>query len=71
MDDIYEPETFRPKFPMTHTWAVKVKLPERFGSKCRVIGHPKHQPRKVIVEFEDGYQVMALSRHVKKIQPGQ
>jgi len=47
-----------------HVWHWKTHLPERFGHACRVSdsGIPHH----VLIDFEDGYRVVANGYAVRK-----
>ena len=52
---------------MTYRWRWKVRLPERFGQRCKVIARGKMN--SVLVEFEDGYRVVASRFAVRKEKP--
>lgn len=48
-----------------HIWFWRVKLPERKGQSCRVLGHAKKM-NSILVEFEDGYKVVTSRHAVRK-----
>lgn len=45
-------------------WRVKTRLPERKGQKCRVLVWGKMN--NILVEFEDGFQVVTSRYYVRK-----
>jgi hypothetical protein len=52
------PETF------PYYWRVKTRLPERFGSACRILVFGKKNSR--LVEFEDGYRVITSGNYIRR-----
>ena len=50
---------------MTHYWRVHTRLPERFGQACRVL--VSGGLNSVLVEFEDGYRVVASRNYVRRL----
>lgn len=47
-----------------YVWFWRTRLPERKGQKCRVIARGKMN--SILVEFEDGYRVVASRYAVRK-----
>ena len=51
---------------MTHYWRVRVRLPERFGQRCRVLAYGRLNA--CLVEFEDGVMVVTCRWYVRKVK---
>lgn len=51
---------------MTHYWRVRVRLPERFGQRCRVLSYGRLNA--CLVEFEDGVKVLTCRYYVRKVK---
>lgn len=49
---------------MTHIWFWRKRLPERKGSRCRVLARGKMN--SILVEFEDGWKVVTSRYAVRK-----
>ena len=50
-----------------YVWRFKSRLPERYGTKCRIVKRANGPgPRNILVEFEDGCRVITTWRAVKK-----
>ncbi len=52
------------EFP--HVWFWRARLPERKGQRCRVLARGKMN--SILVEFEDGWQVVASRYAVRKVK---
>jgi hypothetical protein len=50
---------------MTHVWRWRVNLPERHGTRCRVIARGKMN--SVCVEFEDGVRHIVSRYAVRRL----
>ena len=48
-------------------WRVKTRLPERKGTRCRVLARGKMN--SALVEFEDGYKVVTSRNYFRKVTP--
>lgn len=51
---------------MTHYWRIKTKLPERQYQRCRLLA--RGTMNSCLVEFEDGYLVIASRNAVRKLK---
>ena len=50
---------------MTHYWRIRKWLPERHGQRCKILSvGAKNQ---VLIEFEDGTQVVTIRYFVRKL----
>lgn len=49
---------------MTYRWRVRTRLPERFGTLCRVL--VRGGMNSCLVEFEDGYQVITSRNYMRR-----
>lgn len=47
-----------------YVWRWRTVMPERCGRRCRIVEHRKGQ--KVVIEFEDGIQVLARRVALRK-----
>lgn len=47
-----------------YIWRVRTRLPERFGTRCRVLARGSMNSAKV--EFEDGYTVITSRNYLRK-----
>lgn len=47
-----------------YVWRVRTRLPERFGTRCRVLARGSMNSAKV--EFEDGYTVITSRNYLRK-----
>jgi hypothetical protein len=47
-------------------WRVHVRLPDRFGHRCRVLFYARMNT--CLVEFEDGFQVVTCRYYVRRIK---
>ena len=54
---------------MEYYWYWKKKLPERKGQRCRVLARGKMN--SILVEFEDGYQVITSRHAVRRVKEGE
>ncbi len=50
------------EFP--YIWRVRTRLPERFGTRCRVV--VRGSMNSAMVEFEDGYRVITSRNYLRK-----
>lgn len=50
-----------------YEWYWRKKLPERRGQRCRIIS--RGRMNTILVEFENGYQVITSRHAVRKIKP--
>lgn len=48
-------------------WRVLTRLPERKGTRCRVIVRGKMN--SCLIMFEDGYKVVTSRNYIRKIKP--
>lgn len=56
------PETQAP--PLTHYWAWRKRLPERFRQPCRVIARARMN--SILIEFADGVRVVTSRYAVRR-----
>jgi hypothetical protein len=47
-----------------YLWRVRTRLPDRFGTRCRVL--VRGAMNSCLVEFEDGYRVVTSRNYVRK-----
>lgn len=50
------------EFP--YVWRVRTRLPDRFGTRCRVLARGAMNSAKVA--FEDGYEVITSRNYLRK-----
>ena len=48
-----------------YIWRVRTRLPERYGQRCKVT--VRGGKNNILVEFEDGYQVVTSRNYVRRI----
>ena len=49
-----------------YVWRVKARLPERYGTPCKVLARGKRNT--CLVEFEDGYRVTTSRNYLVKLE---
>jgi hypothetical protein len=49
-----------------YIWRVKIRLPERYLTPCKVLARGKRN--SCLVEFEDGYRVITSRNYVIKLE---
>lgn len=52
--------------PMTHTWRLNCRLPERKGHGCRVLA--RGTMGSIMIEFEDGVRYIVGWRTIRRIK---
>lgn len=57
----------REKYMSEHpyVWRVRARLPERYGTRCRVLVRGKMN--SALVQFEDGYKVVTSRNYLRRV----
>lgn len=50
-----------------YIWRVRLRLPERFGQRCRVL--VRARMNSCLVEFQDGFRVVTSRNYLRKAKP--
>ena len=53
--------------PFDRYWRIRVRLPERYGQRCRVIA--RGTMNSAMIEFEDGVRHIVSRNAFRKVQP--